>query len=257
MPKAVSVLVFLALVGLHQHGIKAQDQTPPKTPITLLDPDLSPAQRAVLSLIQKGATEDRMGDYALAIKTFREALRQLRSVPEMKGDKDSVLVRLGRAYIRAQRFDDATRTFALLLEPRTEDCRQGVAAVEYCADAQHYIGLAHMQKESFVSAVPFLIKSIASYARAASGSEFIEYRMIKLKQQAETETMLAEALLHTCHKDGAMNSLNDAISKLSTVEQNAEIQESIRASARKSLQDSRIALALAQKNIPPPPGCAN
>ena len=44
-----------------------------------------------------------------------------------------------------------------------------------------------MQKGKFDAAVPFLTKSIASYARAASGSEFIEYRMIKLKQQAETE----------------------------------------------------------------------
>ena len=257
MPRAVSVLLFLALVGLEQHLIEAQDQTPPKKPITLLDHDLSPAERAVLSLIQKGATEDRMGDYPSAVKTFQDALQQLRSVPKMKGDEDSVLVRLGRAYIGAQRFDDAISTFALLLGPRSEDCRQGVAAVEYCADAQHYIGFAHMQKGKFDAAVPFLTKSIASYARAASGSEFIEYRMIKLKQQAETEMMLAEALVHTCHKGGALNSLNLAISQLSTVDQNAEIQESIRESARKSLQDARIAFALAQKNIPPPPGCTN
>jgi tetratricopeptide (TPR) repeat protein len=261
MPKALFVLLFLALIGFEQRGIEAQTQaqTSPKKPITLplFDPDVSPAQKAVLSLIQKGTTEDRRGDYGSAIKTFEGALRQLRSLPEMKGEEDSLLVRLGRAYIGARRFDDATSTFSLLLAPRMEDCRQGVAAVEYCADAQHYIGLAHMQKGNFDAAVPFLTKSIASYARAASGSEFVEYRMIKVKQQAETETMLAQALLRTCHKEGAINSLNHSISQLSTVAQNTEIQESIRASAGESLQDAQITLALAQKNIPSPPGCAN
>ena len=48
---------------------------------------------------------------------------------------------------------------------------------------------------------PFLTKSMASYARAASGSDFVEYRMIKLKQQAETETLLAAALLRIGRKD--------------------------------------------------------
>src|SRR6516225_6526435 len=190
MPKAVLVLLFLALVGLEQHGIKAQDQTPPKKPITLIDPDFSPAQRAVLSLIQKGATEDRRGDYGSAIKTFQDALQQLRSLPEMKSEEDSLLARLGRAYIGARRLDDATKTFGLLLGPQMEDCRQGLAAVEYCADAQYYIGFADMQRGNFEAAIPFLTKAMASYARAASGSDFVEYRMIKLKQQAETETWL-------------------------------------------------------------------
>ena len=91
------------MVGLAQHGIKAQDQTTPKKPITLIDPDFSPAQRAVLSLFQKGATVDRRGDYGSAIKTFQDALQQLRSLPEMRSEEDSLLVRLGRAYIGARR----------------------------------------------------------------------------------------------------------------------------------------------------------
>ena len=248
MPKAVLVLLFLALVGLEQHGIKAQDQTPPKKPITLIDPDFSPAQRAVLSLIQKGATEDRRGDYGSAIKTFQDALQQLRSLPEMKSEEDSLLTRLGRAYIGARRLDDATKTFGLLLEPQMEDCRQGLAAVEYCADAQYYIGFADMQRGNFEAAIPFLTKAMASYARAASGSDFVEYRMIKLKQQAETETWLAAALLRTGHKDRAVDSLNHAISQLRMVEGNSDIQEAIRASARKSLQDAQAALKQAVKN---------
>jgi hypothetical protein len=129
-----------------------------------------------------------------------------------------------------------------------EDCRPGLAAVEFCADAQHYIGFADMQKGSFEAAIPLLTKAMASYARAASGSDFVEYRMVKLMQQTETETMLAGALLRTGHKDRAVDSLNHAISQLSMVERNAEIQEPIRASARKSLQVARAALKLAVKN---------
>jgi tetratricopeptide (TPR) repeat protein len=123
-----------------------------------------------------------------------------------------------------------------------------VAAVEYCADAQYYIGFANMQKGSFGAAVPFLKKSMANYARAANGSEFVEYEMIKLKQQAETGTMLAAALLRTGRKQDAIDSLNQAISQLSTVERNEEIQDAIRASPRKSLEDARRALDLAAKN---------
>ena len=91
-------------------------------------------------------------------------------------------------------------------------------------------------------------KSIANYERAASGSEFVEYKMIKLKQQAETETMLAAALLRTGRKQSAIDSLNQAISQLTAVERNEEIQDAIRASATKSLQDARKALDLATKN---------
>jgi hypothetical protein len=129
-----------------------------------------------------------------------------------------------------------------------ENCRPGGAAGEYCADAQYYIGFANMQKGNFEAAVPFLTKSMASYSRAAGGSEFVEYRMIKLKQQAETETMLAAALRRIGRKDRAIDSLNHAISELSTVERNEEIQESIRASARSSLQDARAALEVTLKN---------
>jgi hypothetical protein len=46
-----------------------------------------------------------------------------------------------------------------------------------------------------------------------------------------------------------MNSLNHAISQLSTVEQNAEIEESIQASARKSLQDANSLVFAAANNL--------
>lgn len=189
-----------------------------------------------------------MGDYNAAVKSFQDALQKLRSVPEMKGDEDSLLVRLGRAYIGARRLDDAVRTFGLLLDPQMEECRLGVAAVEYCADAQYYIGFVYMQRGKFEGAVPFLTKSMASYARASSGSEFVEHQMIKLKQQAETETMLAATLLRIGSKAKSIDALNHAISQLSTVESNADIQDSIRTSARRSLQDAQKALELARKN---------
>jgi hypothetical protein len=105
-----------------------------------------------------------------------------------------------------------------------------------------------MQKGNFDKAIPFLKNSMASYARAASGSEFIEYKMIKLKQQAETETRLAAALLRTGHKQSAIDSLSHSIEQLSTVEGNEQIQDAIRASAKKSLQDARNALDLVRKN---------
>ena len=103
MAKALFVLVFLSLIGFEAAGLEAQEQGPPKKAITLFDPDLPPAQKTVLSLIQKGATEDRRGDYGSAIKTFQDALQQLRSLPEMKSDEDSLITRLGGAYIGAGR----------------------------------------------------------------------------------------------------------------------------------------------------------
>jgi hypothetical protein len=103
MPNAFFFFLSLVLVGFEHQSLNAQDPSSPKKPITLplFDPDLSPAQKAVHSLIQKGATQDRMGDYGSAIRTFEDALKQLRSLPEMKGDEDSLLMRLGRAYIGA------------------------------------------------------------------------------------------------------------------------------------------------------------
>lgn len=124
MPKCLLLLLLLFRAGTAQQTRRDQDQTPPKKPITLFDTDASPAQKAVQSLIQKGATEDRARDFAAATKTLELALKQLRDVAEMKGEEDSLLVRLGRAYIGGRHLDDAVRTFALLLGPGMEDCRR-------------------------------------------------------------------------------------------------------------------------------------
>jgi tetratricopeptide (TPR) repeat protein len=246
--KTLHFLLIAALVAVLQQSLKAQDRSGSKKPITLFDSDLSPAAKAVQDLIQKGAAEDRSGDYGSATETFERALQQLRSLPEMKGDEDSLLVRLGRAYIGARRLDDAVGTFALLLGPQMQGCRQGVASIEYCADAQYYIGFVNMQKGNFNGAAPFLKDSMASYARAAAGSDRVEYQMIKLKQQAETETLLAAALLRIGRKGAAVDALNHAIAQLGMIERNSEIQDAIRDSARKSLQDAQSALQLTLKN---------
>jgi hypothetical protein len=105
-----------------------------------------------------------------------------------------------------------------------------------------------MQKRNFEAAIPFLTKSITSYSRAAEKSEFIESRMSRLQQQAETETWLAGALLNMGRKERAIDALNHAITQLTAIEQNNEIQDAIRASARRSLQEARAALELTSKN---------
>ena len=82
MPRSLFVLLFLAVICAEQAGLEAQDQDSPKKSVTLSDADLSPAQKAVLALIQKGATEDRRGDYGSAIKTFQDALKQLNTIAQ-------------------------------------------------------------------------------------------------------------------------------------------------------------------------------
>src|SRR5262249_12158467 len=124
MPRALLLLLTLFPLG------QAQERTSTKEPITLPGFESgSPEQKTVQALIQKGASEDRMGDYNAAVRTFQDALQKLRGLPRMNGDADSVLVRLGRAYIGARRLDDALNAFSLLLGPHTEDCRPDVAAV--------------------------------------------------------------------------------------------------------------------------------
>jgi tetratricopeptide (TPR) repeat protein len=247
MMKRAVPLVLLALTGLAQQVPRDQGRPSGPKPITPFDSDASPAKREVDTLIQQGAKQDRTGDYAAAIKTFEHALDRLRALPEMKNDEDSLLVRLGRAYIGARRLDDAVRTFALLLGPKMEDCRQGVAALEYCADAQYYIGFCDMQRGKVEAAIPILTRSAGTYGRAASESQFVESRMIKIKQQAEAETLLAAALQRTGSNDRAIAALRHAIDQLTTVEQNVEIQDGIRASARKSREDARTTLNLISK----------
>jgi tetratricopeptide (TPR) repeat protein len=168
MRKAFCRFIFVVLVVCSLQALEAQDRTSPKNTVTLprFENEMSPAQKAVQSLIQKGVSEERMGDYNSAIRTFQNALQKLRSVPEMKGDEDSVLVRLGRVYIGAHRLEDAVSTFSLLLGPGADDCRSGVAAVEYCADAQYYIGFANMQKGKFEAAVSFF-EQVDSQLRAS------------------------------------------------------------------------------------------
>jgi len=193
----------------------------------------------LLAQAEKDRSQD---DFASALIGFRKALATVRSEPLLREQEDRVLSKVSRAYLEVKQPEEAVRSYAALLELRKDDCRPDAKEIERCAEAQCDLGLAQMYRGDFSAAVSILREAVTTYGTAASGDHLEEYRMIKLKQRAEAQTLLATALFRTGRRSDALGILDSAIKQLDTVQRNENIQDSIRASARSGLRQAEQVL---------------
>lgn len=206
----------------------AQDKTP--------DEQLS-------ALITKSEQSKVMGDVAGALKGYEEALARVKSEPALKNREEEVLQHLAAGYIAAQKPVDAVKVSRQILALREEDCKPGSPAVERCADAQYGLGLALMHAGEFLGAVGQLSDSAANFGKVSmSGDE--PFRMTKVKQRGDAESLLAAALFRAGQKEKSIATFRTAIARLKTVADNEKIDPGTRGSARKSQTDAEGSLKL-------------
>ena len=221
-------------------GVAAQDQTPAPSKQTLLETQLD-------TMLRQADRAHTSGDNALAAKGLEDALLKVRSQPLLAKREDNVLMRLASAYLDSQRPAEAVRAYAALLELRKPGCRPGTITVESCAEARYGLGSAQMYSGDFQGALDNLTAAITNFASLAAGGGPEEYRMIKLKQQADAQSLAAAAWFRTGQKDKAIAAFRKAIEQFSIVERNAKIQEDIRKGARDSAKDAKASLDLLEK----------
>jgi len=206
----------------------AQDKTP--------DEQLS-------ALITKSDQSKVMGDVEGALKGYEQALARVKSEPALKNREEEVLQHLSAGYIAAQRPVDAVKASRRILALREEDCKPGSPGVERCADAQYGLGLALMHAGEFLGAVGQLSESAANFGKVSmNGDE--PYRMTKVKQRGDAESLLAAALFRAGQKEKSIATFRTAIARLKTVADNEKIDPGTRGSARRSQTDAEGSLKL-------------
>jgi len=184
-----------------------------------------------------------MGDLAGAVKGYEDALKQVRNTPSLKNREEEILQRLSGAYIAAQRFPEAVNISRRILALHEADCKPGAEWVERCADAQYGLGLALMHSGDFAGAAELLTASTANFGKVnMQGDE--SFRMTKLKQRGDAESMLAAALFRAGQKDKSLVMFRKAIATLKLVSGNEKLDPGIRGSARKSQSDAEGSLKL-------------
>jgi tetratricopeptide (TPR) repeat protein len=205
-----------------------------------------PADQQLSALLTEADHAKVLGDFPSAIKGYEDALKRVHAEAVLKNREEEVLQHLAAGYIAAERPKDAVRVSTTVLGFHKEDCKPGAPGVERCADAQYGLGLSMMHAGDYAGAVTQLTASAANFAKIGlEGDEF--YRMTKLKQRGDAESMAAAALFRAGQKPQAIAAFRKAIATLSMVANNEKIDPGTRGSARTSLKDAQTSLGLLEK----------
>ncbi|HXK02533.1 MAG TPA: tetratricopeptide repeat protein [Verrucomicrobiae bacterium] len=208
----------------------------------------APKDREIQEILMKSSQASAAGDKATVVTLLETALQKVQKDPGLKEDEPEVLARLGKAYVDAQRYPDAVRTYQVLMESIKQDCLPGSPRVDRCADGQYGLGTAQMYKGDFAGAATTLRQAIAGYAVLVKGSVAEDFRMARLKQQADAQALLAAALFRTGKKPEAIAAFERAIQQFGTVEKSPASSDALRTAARASTKDAQTSLDLLRKN---------
>ena len=106
-----------------------------------------------------------------------------------------------------------------------------------------------MHAGDFAGAVTQLTESAANFGKVnMQGDE--AFRMTKLKQRGDAESMLAAALFRAGQREKSVAEFRRAIATLKTVADDEKLDPGTRGSARKSLQDAEGSLKLLENDKP-------
>jgi tetratricopeptide (TPR) repeat protein len=187
------------------------------------------------------------GDYAGAIKILEEALIKTQKDPKLKGRDAEVMRGMGHVYSAGKRYPDAVRVYKTLLESTKADCVAGKPLAEICADTLYDLGTSQMYTEDWAGAAATLRKGIPLYEAMIRGGTRADYKMAKVKLEANTQSMLAAALFRAGDLPGAISTWEKAIQQYQTVVNNPESGDGLRALARQSMAQEQQSLKLVKE----------
>jgi tetratricopeptide (TPR) repeat protein len=211
-------------------------------------PQGTPNAREIDDLLMKAGQTEAAGDKTATLSLLETALQKVQKDPALKEREPDVLAKLGKAYVAVQRPADAARTYRLLLDVLNQDCGPASPRLDRCAEAQYGLGTAQMYEGDFAGAAGTLRLAIDSYSAMVKGSYTEDFRMARLKQQADAQSLLAAALFRTGKKPEAMAAFERAIQQFGAVEKNPASGDTLRAAARTSAKDAQTSLDLLRRN---------
>jgi tetratricopeptide (TPR) repeat protein len=244
----LSLLLFCCFM------LVAQDKTPVqrKDSVTV-SAGISKEQLALearLAAVLSGADQAlKAGRTADAIQQYEAALAMVHKEPLLAEQEHKVLRKAGNGYIEANRPSDAVATFQKLVDAMSKQCDSEITMVSTCASAQQDLGMAKMRAGDFDGGLASLRQAEATYVKAEKlseaekESEFHEYTMIQIMNQAKTKLLIAVALFQLGKTGDAVSTTEEAIPQLNRVKDDTGINPGIRESATSSLKDAQTVLA--------------
>ena len=200
-------------------------------------------------IVSKGDALLRNGDSADAIAQYRKALELVHQQSLLAEQEARVEKKLAVGYLRASQPTDAIPIYQKLLDSRKEDCGTASQKPADCADAEFELGRAKMYAGDFSGAIALLKDAERNYLRAEKlNGTFHEFSMIQVKNQGQTNVLLAVALFRTGNAREAATTLEEAVSQLKRVQSDEGILIGIRDDAAHSLQEAQTILAKLKSN---------
>ena len=195
-------------------------------------------------IVSNGDGALRNGDAAEAITQYRKALELVQKQSLLTEQEARVEKKLAVGYMRANRPTDAIPIYEKLVESRKEDCGTVSQKPAECADARFELGRAKMYAGDFSGALVLLKDAESQYVRAEKvEGTFHEFAMIQVKNQGQTNVLLAVALFRTENAAEATKTLESAISQLKRVQSDESILIGIRDDASRSLEEAQAILS--------------
>ena len=204
------------------------------------------AASEVDSLLEQAGTASSHGDNPGAIKLLQSALAKAQRDPKLRANgRDAEIMRaMGQVYSRSKQYPQAVQSFQGSVGTLGTKCVPGKPIAEQCADTYYDLGTAQMYADDFAGAAATLKKGIPLYEAMVHGQGRSDYKMAKLKLEANTESMLAAAIFRSGDLNGAIVMYKRAIQHYQTVVSNPESGEGLQSLARQSMAQEQQSINL-------------
>jgi tetratricopeptide (TPR) repeat protein len=237
----------IALFGLLSQGAAQQQKVPKRKDSVDASAGVSKEQLALEDRLHTVLTEadqkKRTGNIDGAIVLYESAAEMVNREPLLTEQKERVLDALANAYVIGNRAKDALPIYSKALERSKPFCVSDSREPSKCAEAERNLALAKMHIEDFSSAVPLLQDARSQYARREQIEDMHEFKMLAVKEQAETSLVLSVALYRLGKTEEAIAAAEGAIPQFTRVQADQQILIGIRDSAANSLQRASDLLA--------------
>jgi tetratricopeptide (TPR) repeat protein len=195
-------------------------------------------------LMDQAGNASNRGDKAEALKLLKTALSMTSSTPALKGKRLEVLRGMGHVYEDAKQYPQAVQAYTMLVNSAPGGCLPGKPEAERCAEVFYDMGRAQMFQSDFAGAVITLKKAFPLYAALIKSGTGPDYKMAKLKLQANARSMLGAALFRSGDLDAAIVEYQKAIGEYQTVANNPEATDGLKMLAKQSMAQEQQSLDL-------------
>jgi tetratricopeptide (TPR) repeat protein len=221
---------FVTILALTVAGMWAQG-VPQKGPAKDLN-----------DLLDKAGQTSARGDKVSAIKMLESALIMTQKDPALKGRDLDVLRAMGHVYADAKQYPNSIRAYQTMLDEMKAGCVAGKPKAELCADVYYDLGTAQMYAGDWAGAVITLRQAVPLYDAMIKSGTAPDYRLAKIKLEANTRSMLGAAQFRSGDLTGAIATYEKAVQQYSTVANSPESGDGLRMLARQSLAQEQQSL---------------